>query len=204
MENEYQELLRIVSNRYTSAKERLNASIGIWRAITRIRGQEVRPVYLRFVRAWRTLANLERDRNDRRLFLTRKQIARYCGYLSRRLPEGQKFFCYFPRIELAEGPMDSDQDRIMRGPIKPCVYSSIYEFHYEYPIEGRGVRKDRISVITELGDQVPLLDWCKDHEIIVYCGRCGLDITFVAAMNCPFKRQEVHTLLILLDNRVLN
>ena len=81
----------------------------------------------------------------------------------------------------------------MKGELKTVYGSSLYEFHREYPIEGFGIRKDLISVITEENEKIPIMDWCKQNEIIVYCNRCGLDITFEVSMDCPFTKARFHT-----------
>ena len=70
------------------------------------------------------------------------------------------------------------------------MYSSIFEFHHEYPIEGFGTQKDLISVIEEDGTRTPLFDWCRQHEVYSYCGRCGLDITYELSMDCPFMKNR--------------
>ncbi len=188
MEKDYQGLLTLLKNKESPLKERLVASERIWKGVLskRIQGNDVSHAYKVMVQAWKSLGTLVSDHLDKSFFMPRKKLAMNCEHISRRLPEGQIFFCYFPKIALAEGPRD--KDKLVRGAIKPCAYSLIYEFHYEYPIEGIGVRKDLISVISNSDSKIPLFDWCEANDIIVYCGRCGLDITFEVAQNCPFKR----------------
>lgn len=193
MELTYLELLHTLSNREASWKERLSASDRLWRAVLskRIQGTEVTQAYKIMVQCWKHFGDVEKDRQDKYLFALRKHLALNCELVSRRLSEGQRFFCYFPKIELAEGPRDTGKDGLVRGAIRPCSgFKSIYEFHCEYPIEGYGVRKDRISVITRSGEPVPLFDWCEMQDIIVYCNRCGLEITYEVSKNCPWRKRR--------------
>jgi len=73
---------------------------------------------------------------------------------------------------------------LIAGKIKSGYGASIYEFHWEYPIEGMGVRKDLISVITDEDERIPLLGWCRQNDLIVFCNRCGLDITYEVSKDC--------------------
>ena len=113
-----------------------------------------------------------------------------CQLLSMRMPGGQKLFAYYPKLKLAEGTDERYPERILQGTTKTGYGTSLYEFHREYPIEGIGIRKDNISVITADNQKIPLLEWCKQNEIVVYCNRCGLDITYEVSKNCPFMKKK--------------
>ena len=67
----------------------------------------------------------------------------------------------YPPIALCEGPDHDDPEKIHRGPIAGGYSRSLYEFHYEYPIGGFGVRKDLIIVIEEGGARTPIFDYCR-------------------------------------------
>jgi hypothetical protein len=147
-------------------------------------------IYQIMVQFWRNISSSDDDRNDTSLFLKRSILATQCMYVSKRLPEGQKFFKYFPRIELAEGPNRFKGNEIIRGRVNYKMFHSLYEFHLEYPIESVGVIKDQISVIANSGAKIPLFDWCEKNDIIVYCNRCGLDITYEVSRDCPRRKHQ--------------
>lgn len=140
------------------------------------------------VQFWRNLGSSLNDRNDSSLFIRRSILATQCMNVSRRLAEGQKFFRYFPKIELAEGPNRFKGNEMIRGRINYKMFHFMYEFHMEYPIESVGVIKDQISIITNSGSKIPLFDWCKTNDIIVYCNRCGLEITYEVSRDCPRRK----------------
>jgi|GEM_PF-5336867 len=190
MEDSLREELAVLKDKKLSLTRRLAASERVWRAVLRneVRDDDMSYAYNVMVQAWKSLGAWASDRLDRNLILPRKRLAANCERVSRRLQEGQKFFRDFPRVGLAEGPCDDKRGRTITGAVKACVYTSIYEFHLEYPIEGMGVRKDRISVVTGPGARLPLFEWCEIHGVIVYCGRCGLDITFEVSRLCPWRK----------------
>ncbi len=139
------------------------------------------------VRFWKSLGVRPVDRDNAILFPIRKKLAWSCSTLSRRLPDGKKCFDYYPRLSDVEGPRDPGRNEVLRGPLT-CTYgSSLYEFHWEYPIKGFGVRKDLIAVITRDDTRVPLFDWCRANDLIVFCNRCGLEITYEVSKNCPWR-----------------
>ena len=104
---------------------------------------------------WRSMGLNKIDRDDEGLFEIRSKLANVCWRLSLQLPEGRKFFRYFPIVKRAEGFEDRVRNKMMVGAIKPGYGTSYYEFHWEYPIEGAGVRKDLISVITDKNERIP-------------------------------------------------
>jgi len=146
-------------------------------------------LYGAVVKFWRSLGLRSIDRSDETLFPIRKDLARVCSTISLRLPGGTRFFKNFPQIGKVEGPDPFKKNETLSGSLSNAPgWLSIYEFHWEYPIEGFGVPKDRISVITEDGIRIPLLDWCEKHDLAVFCSRCGLDITYDVSRNCPWVR----------------
>jgi hypothetical protein len=149
---------------------------------------DVSHIYQIMVQFWRNIGSSDADRNDSGLFLKRTILATQCMLVSTRLPEGQKFFKYFPRIELVEGPNRFKGNEIIRGRMNYKMFHSTYEFHLEYPIESVGVIKDQISVITNSGDIIPIFEWCETNDIIVFCNRCGLEITFEVSRDCPRRK----------------
>jgi hypothetical protein len=148
---------------------------------------EIPLFYQPMVDLWRGLDLSGEDRGDKSLIETRTKLATICNRLSLQSPEGQKFFKYFPRVKRAEGFASRVRNKLMVGEIKPGYGASLYEFHWEYPIEGAGVRKDLISVITDNDERIPLLDWCRQNDLIVFCNRCGLDITYEVSRDCPYR-----------------
>jgi len=157
-------------------------------SLKKIAADDIPLVYQVMLQFWRNLGSYLSDRYDSSLFLKRSKLATHCMSVSRHLPEGQKFFRYFPKIELAEGPNRFKGNEIVRGMIDYRMFHSLYEFHLEYPIESIGVIKDQISVITRSGAKIPIFDWCEKNDIIVYCNRCGLDITYEVSRDCPRRK----------------
>jgi hypothetical protein len=94
-------------------------------------------------------------------------------------------YLYYPPLPDAEGPNPKDPSKTMRGAIQAGYGSSHYEFHYEYPINGIGVRKDLITVIASTGTRIPLFVFCRRHGITVTCRHCGQDITYEVSRCCP-------------------
>jgi hypothetical protein len=146
-------------------------------------------LYRAMVKFWQGLGIRPIDRSDGTLFRTRKNLAGICSTISLQLPGGTRFFKNFPRIGKVEGPSPLKKNEILSGSLRNAPgWLSIYEFHWEYPIEGFGVQKDKISVITEKGIRIPLLDWCINNDLIIFCNRCGLEITYDVSRNCPWIR----------------
>ena len=141
------------------------------------------------VEFWRSLGISKTDREDVRLFNLRRRIANVCLIISMHLPEGQKFFRYYPKVHKAEG-FDNRKNKMKEGVFKTGYGSSLYEFHLEYPIEGIGIKKDLISVITTDNKRIPMLEWCKLNDIVVFCNRCGLEITQEVNKDCPFMKRK--------------
>ena len=190
MEEQHQELLDFIQDKHADLKDRLEAARLITHSVPlrEIGTDDVTRIYQIMVQFWKSLGTLLSDRMDPSLFLQRSRLATHCMYVSNRLPDGQKFFRYYPKIELAEGPNRFKGNQIIRGSITYQMFASVYEFHFEYPIEGTGVKKDEIMVITGSGSKISVFDWCKTHDVIVFCNRCGLDITYEVSRNCPCRR----------------
>jgi hypothetical protein len=184
------ELYYILQKQRIPFEEKVRAAQIIGREVLlrRIEQEDIPLFYPLAVDLWRSLGSNEAERNDLGLIDVRKKLANVCWRLSLQLPEGQKFFTYYPRVQRAEGFEERVTKKIKRGALKTVYGSSLYEFHREYPIEGFGIRKDLISVITDENEKIPIMDWCKQNEIVVYCNRCGLDITFEVSMDCPFMK----------------
>jgi hypothetical protein len=184
------ELLYTLKDLEISFKERYSAARDIDREAMyrRIGSADIPLFYHSMVAFWRNLNLSITDRNDTKLFDTRKKLANICRSLSHQLPEGRKFFKYYPAVKRAEGFDDRFQNKLMVGEIRPGYGTSLYEFHWEYPVEGAGIRKDLISVITGDNQKIPMLEWCRQNDMIVFCNRCGLDITYEVSRDCPFMK----------------
>jgi hypothetical protein len=188
-DNHHDQLQKLLDNQI-SIEERIDIAKKTARAVlsNKIDDHDVPFFYQVMVQFWRNLGSHLRDRNNPSLFLKRSKLATQCMLVSTRLPGGQKFFKHFPKIELAEGPNRFKGDELIIGRINYKMFQSIYEFHLEYPIESVGVIKDQISVITSSGSKIPIFDWCEENDIIVYCNRCGLDITYEVSRDCPKRK----------------
>ena len=173
-------------------EERFNAAIEIGREalLGGIEAVDIPVFYPAAIDFWRSLGVRKTDRNNAKLFHVRTRLANVCWRLSLQMPDGRKFFKYYPMVKRAEGFEARVSAKVIQGTLKTGYGSSLYEFHREYPIEGMGIRKDLISVITEDNEKIPMLDWCRQHDIIVYCNRCGLDITYEVSMDCPFSKAK--------------
>ena len=182
------ELLHTLKNRQMPFEERYNAAEEIGREVSdgKITDSDIPQFYQLMVEFWRSLGLSKLDRENEQLFDIRTNLAYFCSRLSLKLPEGRKFFKYFPWVKRAEGFESRVLNKMISGILKSGYGKSIYDFHWEYPIEGFGIRKDLITVITEKNEKIPMLDWCRQNDIIVFCNRCGLDITFEVSRNCPF------------------
>jgi hypothetical protein len=167
--------------RFSAAKE-----IGEEVLRRRIEPVDIPMFYPLTVDLWRSLGSSNTDRHDISLFSIRKNLANVCWRLSLKLPEGQKFFRYYPRVERAEGFKDPVKNKVLQGAFKTGYGTSLYDFHREYPIEGIGIRKNLISVITDDNEKILVMEWCKQNDFVVFCNRCGLDITYTNANDCPF------------------
>jgi len=184
------ELLYILKNQETPFGERFGSArvIGKEALFRRIESVDLPLFYTPMVDFWRNLGLNKIDRNNEKLFAIRKELASTCWRLSLLLPGGRKFFKYFPKVNKAEGFEERVSHKLKKGQLKSGYGTSLYEFHWEYPIEGFGIRKDLITVITKDNERIPMLDWCKQNDIIVYCNRCGLDITYEVSRDCPFTK----------------
>ena len=184
------ELLYTISRQDISREEKLHAAGKVLRECVsdRIESEDINLFYMAMLDLWRSLGESEEDRNNNALFHTRKQLAFYSWHLSRKRYGSPRIFRYFPAPEFVEGFESRVKKKIIQGKLKTTYGSSLYEFHWEYPIEGIGVKKDLIYVKNKAGEKSPLFDWCRENEIIVYCNRCGLEITYEVSKDCPFQK----------------
>jgi len=191
--NEQFDLLCDLKDLKLPFEERYRAAVEINRAVIYrgIAPDDISLFYNPMVEFWRRLTLITADRDEERLFDTRRKLANICRNLSLKLPGGQKFFKYFPRVKRAEGFDGRFSNKIMTGKITPGYGTSLYEFHMEYPIEGVGIRKDLISVVTGYDQKIPMMEWCRQNDIIVFCNRCGLDITYEVSGDCPFIKRRI-------------
>lgn len=192
MTNNHFKFLYILKNKQIPLEERFDAVMSIAREVAErnINAIDIPRFYQPMIEFWRSFGLSKIDRDNEVLFDIRKKLANLCLRLSLHLPEGQKFFKYFPMVKKAEGFKDCILNTLMVGEIKPRYGTSIYEFHWEYPIEGFGIKKDLISVIIHDNQRIPMLDWCKQNDIIVFCNSCGLDITYEVSRDCPFTNRR--------------
>jgi len=196
MDREQQEALALLEDEGASFVKQYDAARLVTRdaGAGRIETADAPRFYRAQVRFWKSLGLRPADRDNATLFPLRKKLAWSCATLSRRLPGGRKFFDYYPRLSRVEGPHDLGKNEILRGALTTTYGSSLYEFHWEYPIKGFGVRKDLIAVITNDEARVPVFDWCRENDLIVFCNRCGLEITYEVSKDCPWRirRYTVH------------
>jgi len=186
------ELLNILQNPQMPYEEKFGAAeeIAMHIGFRKIEAGDIHQVYQIVVEFWRSLGLSKIDRDDEGLFKIRNKMANVCLGLSLQLSEGQKFYKYFPRLKKVESCENQIKNKIRIGALKTTYGTSLYEFHWEYPIEGIGIKKDLISVIGSRNERIPMLDWCKQNNIIVFCNRCGLDITFEISKDCPFSKKR--------------
>lgn len=187
------EVLSALKNIQNSRKERVRAaySIAKFAFVSKTDDMDLVLYYEAMFEFWKSLGATVKDRNDSSLFMTRSRIARLCLLLSRRMPCEKKFFQYYPQVKLAEAIDDRHPEKTILGETRTGYGSSLYEFHWEYPIKGIGIRKDQIFVITDDQQKIPMLEWCKQKEIIVFCNRCGLEITYEVSKDCPFMKKRL-------------
>jgi hypothetical protein len=191
--------LAILDSEDTSLGERVHAAsrLAAWGRWVEPPPPDLAGLADRLLAFWQGLG--EQREGERILYHYRARAARACQALAPRLPDGPSVFRNYPRPGLRwEGDrptghldVEGEDPRLGKGPKRgrfDVYMSSIYEFHLEYPIERRGTRKDLISVIEEDGSRTPLLDWCREHRMYVFCGRCGLDITQEVSRNCPWRK----------------
>jgi hypothetical protein len=173
--------------------ERYRAALDINRAVLyrAIGSEDVALFFEPMVDFWRRLNLISSDCSEERLFSIRARLANICRNISRKLQGRQKFFRYFPQVKRAEGFDDRVMNRLITGEIKPGYGTSLYEFHREYPIEGIGIRKDLISVIIDNDQKIPIMEWCRQNDVVVFCNRCGLDITYEVSSNCPYINRRI-------------
>ena len=192
-------LLSILTDEEARLGERAAAALRLarWGRWTEPKPPDLPQLAERLLEFWQDLS-VNRE-GDRSLYSARARAGRACQALSPRLPDGPTVYRNFPRPGLiwkrnrptgllqVEGPDTWQEGQWVRGRFD--VYMpSIHEFHWEYPIERMGVRKDLISVVESDGSRTPLLDWCREHRMFVFCGRCGLDITQEVSRDCPWRK----------------
>jgi hypothetical protein len=79
-----------------------------------------------------------------------------------------------------------DAGELHVGTIKTTYGTSLYDFHYEWPIDGMGVRKDLIEVFPpDGGPAVPILDWLRKEGRVIFCYRCGGILSDRVERGCP-------------------
>jgi hypothetical protein len=94
---------------------------------------------------------------------------------------------YYPEVpNQVEGTARST---VIRGRFCTSYGTSLYEFHYEYPIlqsgAAWGCRKDTVSVIEADGSRTPLLDRFARSGQRVLCTRSGMDVaTEIELLGC--------------------
>lgn len=65
-----------------------------------------------------------------------------------------------------------DGDPNKRGVTKCGYGTSMYDFHSEWPIDGTGIEKHRITLLD--GEEwLPIPEWLKRHRLIMRCTCCG-------------------------------
>jgi hypothetical protein len=177
--------LAIIEDAGALRRERVRAAreLARWARSDRTSPDDRRGVLEKASALWRELCDSQ-EPPSLPLFHDRTGAASACTVASLALPEGQRFFRNIPRHGNAEGPDPVKEGSLIRGAFN-YTYGSIYEFHLEYPIEGFGVRKDLISIVGSTGERTPLFGWLRKQGAVVWCSRCGLDITYEVSRDCP-------------------
>jgi len=185
MTNHPLQILAIMEDVGALRRERLMAARELARRTRSDRASagDARSVFEKISALWRELCQ-SNEAASLPLFHDRTGVSSACMVATLALPGGQKLFKNMPRHENAEGPNPVSGGTLIRGAFK-YTYGSIYEFHLEYPIEGFGVRKDLISILEPTGERTVLFDWLRKQDAVVWCSRCGLDITFEISRDCP-------------------
>ncbi|MEC7241724.1 MAG: hypothetical protein VXW32_10840, partial [Myxococcota bacterium] len=70
------------------------------------------------------------------------------------------------------------------GKLETTYGTSLYDFHYEWPIQGMGVRKDKLHVL-HAGVETPIFDWLHEKQITVFCHHCGGILSDRVERGCP-------------------
>ena len=194
MTTEHFDLLCDLKDLELPFEERYRAALEINRAVLyrEIRTEDISLFFDPMVDFWRRLNLISADQDDMNLLNVRRKLANICHNLSVKNPGGQQFFKYFPKVTRAEGFDERILKKTIAGEIRPGYGTSLYEFHREYPIEGIGIRKDLISVITSDDRKIPMFEWCKQNNIIIFCNRCGLDITYEISGKCPYRTKRIN------------
>jgi hypothetical protein len=180
--------IQILEDEGQPRRDRAEAAHGIalWARMRSVEGSDLRNLFTRIVDYWQDLCEAEEEPSWP-LLLDRTKVARACTLLGHSLPEGQRVFRNIPRVTDAEGPHPRKEGTIIRGAFN-YMYRSIYEFHWEYPIGGFGVRKDLISVIEADDTRTPMFDWLRGKDVVVWCSGCGLEVTYEISKNCPARK----------------
>lgn len=119
----------------------------------------------------------------------RKSLAESALELSRRLKDGPPVFHYMPRLDL---PVEVKRGAShSRGRLGGGYGTSLYESHYEYPVDGTGLQKDLIFVVEGSETRTPIFEWCRNSGAVVVCTRCGDDITYqINRFGCRWQRMR--------------
>ena len=182
-------LLAVFDDEEASLEDRVEAAyqIATWGRGMDLAQTDLATLYERLFDFWQNLGSPRQG--DQAFLRQRVRVGRACSVVSMRLKDGPKVYKYYPRLGDVEGPNRSKKGEIIRGRFTH-MYTSIFEFHFENPIEGFGTQKDLISVVEEDGTRTPLFDWCRQHEVYAYCGLCGLDITYEVSRDCPWRKAQ--------------
>jgi len=185
MEKDPARLRSILEGKTLPRRARLKAAneLTFWARRTRQSAEVHSDLFVLVFEFWQNLCRP--IGNSRAFFFDRASAARACFVLTSGTTEGPTVCWDHPDHSDVEGPRPLTEDGLVRGGFKACK-STHYDYHREYPIEGVGVRKDLISVVESEVTSSPLLDWCSDQKVFVFCGRCGQDITFEVSRSCPW------------------
>jgi hypothetical protein len=70
------------------------------------------------------------------------------------------------------------------GTLRAGYGTGLYNFHYEFPVSGLGVRKDEIFVVED-DRRTPVLEWLQREGLRVICTRCGGFVDRKVERRCP-------------------
>ncbi|MBN2718982.1 MAG: hypothetical protein JXX14_24255 [Deltaproteobacteria bacterium] len=123
----------------------------------------------------------ERSDVDMAVYRILRQAYATMAALSRQRPHYD--ICFPSKIKKVIARLPNGET--IEGELTSPVGTSLYNFHYEYPVNGEGIRKDCIFVVNEDCSETAIIQWCRENRIRVRCNRCGQDITETIDLDCP-------------------
>jgi hypothetical protein len=188
MEKDRAALMSILEDRELPIRERSKAAndLAFWARKADQSTEVHSEIFELLFEFWQRLCR--RSIGDYYFLTARAQVARACMFLTMGLPKDGPTVCWdHPRHDDVEGPRSLREGGLVRGAFEQTSHFG-HQCHWGYPVAGVEIRKDLIMVVEPDGTRKPLLDWCSDQKVFVFCGSCGLDVTFEVSRFCPWTR----------------